>query len=69
MHKAVEREVRRKYILYFEPNDSIEIANALAGTTRAIVNNMVEGVARDLYKELQLVGVGYKAQAKDKILI
>ena len=43
-------------------------SNALAGTTRALVNNMVTGVSQGFEKKLQLVGVGYRAQAQGKIL-
>lgn len=43
-------------------------ANALAGTTRALVNNMVTGVSAGFEKKLTLVGVGYRAQSKGKIL-
>jgi large subunit ribosomal protein L6 len=41
---------------------------AMAGTTRAIVNNMCVGVSTGFQKKLQLVGVGYRAQAKGKEL-
>jgi large subunit ribosomal protein L6 len=51
-------------ILRFAPKNETPAANALAGTTRAIVNNMVIGVSDGFVKELQLVGVGYKAAAK-----
>jgi large subunit ribosomal protein L6 len=44
------------------------VANALAGTTRALVNNMVTGVSQGFEKKLQLVGVGYRAQAQGKLL-
>ena len=44
-------------------------AQAFFGTTRAIINNMVKGVTEGFRKELQIVGVGYKAQCKDKYLI
>ena len=43
-------------------NDSRE-ANAMSGTIRALVNNMVVGVTKGFEKKLNLVGVGYKAQA------
>jgi len=43
-------------------------AIALAGTTRAILNNMVVGVSKGFEKKLQLVGVGYRAQAQGKKL-
>jgi len=41
---------------------------AMAGTTRALVNNMVIGVSQGFERKLQLVGVGYKAQAKGQVL-
>lgn len=42
--------------------------NAMSGTTRALLNNMVTGVATGFEKTLELVGVGYRAQAKDKMI-
>ena len=48
-------------------NDSRE-ANALSGTFRALVANMVKGVSDGFEKKLQLVGVGYRAQAQGKAL-
>ena len=44
-------------------NDSAE-ANAMSGTMRALVANMVHGVAKGFEKKLTLVGVGYRAQAQ-----
>ncbi len=44
-------------------NDSRE-ANALSGTVRQLVNNMVVGVSKGFERKLTLVGVGYKAQAQ-----
>ena len=50
--------------LAFEPvNDSRE-ANAMSGTMRQLVNNMVNGVSKGFEKKLTLIGVGYKAQAQ-----
>ena len=50
--------------LSFTPaNDSRE-ANAMSGTMRQLVNNMVMGVTKGFEKKLSLVGVGYKAQAQ-----
>lgn len=43
-------------------NDSRE-ANAMSGTVRQLVNNMVVGVSKGFEKKLTLVGVGFKAQA------
>ncbi|GGI83477.1 50S ribosomal protein L6 [Legionella impletisoli] len=39
---------------------------AQAGTARAIINNMVKGVTEGFERSLELVGVGYRAQAKGK---
>jgi len=44
-------------------NDSRE-ANAMSGTLRALVNNMVNGVTKGFEKKLTLVGVGFRAQAQ-----
>jgi large subunit ribosomal protein L6 len=54
--------------LMFEPaNDSRE-ANAMSGTLRALVNNMVNGVTKGFERKLSLVGVGFRAQAQgDKL--
>ena len=41
---------------------------ALAGTTRAIVNNMIVGVSQGFEKKLELKGVGYRAKASGKLL-
>jgi large subunit ribosomal protein L6 len=44
-------------------NDSAE-ANAMSGTMRALLNNMVNGVSKGFEKKLTLVGVGFRAQAQ-----
>jgi large subunit ribosomal protein L6 len=50
--------------LKFTPmNDSRE-ANAMSGTLRQAVNNMVLGVSKGFERKLNLIGVGYKAQAQ-----
>jgi len=41
---------------------------AQAGTTRALLANMVKGVSKGFEKRLTLVGVGYRAQAKGSVL-
>jgi large subunit ribosomal protein L6 len=43
-------------------------AIALAGTTRALVNNMVTGVTDGFERRLNIVGVGYRAQAQGQVL-
>jgi large subunit ribosomal protein L6 len=54
--------------LTFAPREGVAGANAQAGTARALVNNMVEGVTKGFEKKLELVGVGYRAQAKGKVV-
>jgi large subunit ribosomal protein L6 len=54
--------------LLFKARDESKAANALAGTTRSVINNMVTGVSDGFEKKLELVGVGYRAQAKGKVL-
>jgi len=44
-------------------------ARALHGTTRAVLNNMVNGVSQGFTKTLQVEGVGYKAEMKGKQLV
>jgi large subunit ribosomal protein L6 len=39
-------------------------ANAISGTTRALIQNMVTGVSDGFERKLELVGVGYRAQAQ-----
>jgi len=67
IHSAVEVKVEDNQIR-FAPKDGQANANALAGTMRSLVNNMVEGVANGFEKKLQLVGVGYRAKAAGKKL-
>ncbi|MDE2089219.1 MAG: 50S ribosomal protein L6 [Gammaproteobacteria bacterium] len=58
--------VRESDVINFEFGDGI--AKALAGTTRALVNNMVLGVSKGFERKLELVGVGYRAQVQGKTL-
>ncbi|MEW8690529.1 MAG: 50S ribosomal protein L6 [Candidatus Thiodiazotropha endolucinida] len=50
------------------PKNEDKAVWAMAGTMRALVNNMVTGVSQGFEKKLQLVGVGYRAQAGGKSL-
>ena len=51
-------------VLTFEPREGVSDGWAQAGTARAIVNNMVTGVASGFEKKLTLIGVGYRAQVQ-----
>ena len=55
-------------VLTFAPKSADKQANALAGTFRALVNNMVTGVSVGFEKKLVLQGVGYRAKASGKTL-
>ena len=50
--------------LSFTPANESREANAMSGTMRQLVNNMVTGVTKGFEKKLSLVGVGFKAQAQ-----
>jgi len=54
-------------LVFAVANESYE-ANAMSGTLRALVSNMVTGVTKGFERKLTLVGVGYRAQAQgDKL--
>jgi large subunit ribosomal protein L6 len=62
------RIVEEGKVITFAPRDTLPLTNAMAGTMRALVNNMVTGVSQGFRKKLELVGVGYRAQAQGKVL-
>ena len=51
-------------VISLEPADASVAANAMSGTMRALINNMVNGVSKGFEKKLTLVGVGFRAQAQ-----
>lgn len=65
LHPAVEI-VNKDNVLTFAPRDPK--SDAMAGTFRALLNNMVTGVSAGFEKKLELVGVGYRAQMQGKSL-
>ena len=67
IHDLVEMN-REDTGLNFGARDGSSQASALAGTTRSIVSNMVVGVNEGFEKKLELIGVGYRAQSKGKVL-
>lgn len=64
---AVEIKVEDGQVV-FAPREGFSNGWAQAGTARSIVNNMVTGVTQGFEKKLQLVGVGYRAQAQGNVL-
>jgi len=67
LHTIVQVQIEEGYIKIISDKTN-KFANSLAGTSRAIINNMVVGVSIGYEKKLNLVGVGYRAQGKDDIL-
>ncbi|PJE80561.1 50S ribosomal protein L6 [invertebrate metagenome] len=67
IHQNVEVS-QNENVLTFAPRDGAKHSRALAGTTRALINNMVNGVTKGFEKKLKLVGVGYRVQVKGKTL-
>lgn len=69
IHRGVHVTRRDDSVLTFTPRDAVPNADALAGTTRAVIQNMVTGVSQGFERRLELVGVGYRAQVKDGVLL
>lgn len=56
-------------VLTASPVDESKTASAMHGLSRTLVNNMVVGVTEGFEKKLQMIGVGYKAEKKGKMLV
>ena len=67
LHEAVQVTKEGDSLRVSAKNDSRQ-ANALSGTFRALISNMVTGVSKGFEKKLQLQGVGYRAKAQGNIL-
>ncbi|MGD8546699.1 MAG: 50S ribosomal protein L6 [Thiohalophilus sp.] len=67
VHPVVEI-VREEDNITFQPREKGPVAIAQSGTARAIVSNLMTGVSEGFEKKLELVGVGYRAQAQGKVL-
>lgn len=55
-------------ILRLVANNNSKSANALTGTTRAILQNIITGVSEGFEQKLEITGVGYRAQVQGKVL-
>lgn len=55
-------------VVQFNPRETTQDGWMQTGTARALVNNLVIGVSAGFERKLQLIGVGYKAAAKGKVL-
>jgi large subunit ribosomal protein L6 len=67
IHDLVEIKQEDNLLLFSAANNGKK-SNALAGTFRSLVNNMILGVSNGFEKALQLQGVGYRAQSQGKKL-
>ncbi len=67
LHDSVELKQDDKLVT-LAPKDGSQAAMAVTGTMRSVVSNIVEGVTAGFEKRMQLVGVGYRAQAQGKQL-
>jgi len=63
-NNALVKVIHSSDSLSFAPANESREANAMSGTLRQLVNNMVVGVTKGFEKKLSLVGVGYKAAAQ-----
>ncbi len=68
IHPDMTAVVKDNQLLVNRPSDA-KRHRALHGLTRALLNNMVVGVTDGYKKELQIIGVGYRAEMKGKVLI
>ena len=65
LHKSVEVK-NEDNVLTLIPREGAPNASAQAGTARSLLNSMIIGVTTGFEKKLELVGVGYRAQAQGK---
>ena len=68
IHNSVSAVIEDGALKFSAAVESDRSAIAMAGTMRAIADNMVTGVSQGWEKKLQLVGVGYRAQVKGRKL-
>ena len=63
LHPALGIALENGSVVVSRPDDESE-HKALHGLTRTLVSNMVEGVTKGFQKQLEIVGVGYKAETR-----
>lgn len=66
--KDIDIRVEGTEVTLHRPNDTKEM-KTIHGTTRALLNNMVHGVSEGFKKELEMRGVGYRAQLQGSKLV
>ncbi|MGY4104533.1 50S ribosomal protein L6 [Ignavigranum ruoffiae] len=68
LNSNITVKIEDNSINFTRPNDQKEM-RSIHGTTRSLVANMIEGVSTGFKKELELVGVGYRAQKQGSKLV
>lgn len=68
LHPVITVNIGESEVTFERPSDNKKY-RSLHGTTRSLVNNMVEGVTKGYEKNLELVGVGYRAQKTGEKLV
>jgi len=68
IHKDITVSIEGNVINVTRPNDE-PVNRSLHGLTRTLISNMIEGVLNEYKKELQIVGVGYRAQKQGNKLV
>ena len=71
VHPAIKVEVKEEQVIVtpHENSESLKNVGALHGLTRSLINNMVLGVTNGYQKELEIQGVGFRAQVSGKKLV
>lgn len=68
VHPDMKVEIRDSQVLVTRPSDQ-RLHRALHGLTRQLVFNMVTGVTTGFFKNLEIIGVGYRAEVQNKRLV
>ncbi|WP_332696614.1 50S ribosomal protein L6 [Halalkalibacter lacteus] len=68
LHEDMKINIEESLVTVERPSDNKE-HRALHGTTRSLINNMVEGVTKGFERSLELVGVGYRATKSGQKLV
>lgn len=68
LHPNISFEINENEVVFTRPNDD-KLNRSLHGTMRSVFSNMVEGVSTGFKKELDLIGVGYRAQKQGNKLV
>ena len=68
IHADMTAAIEENNVVITRPSDS-KTHRSLHGLTRALVNNMVVGTSDGFMKELEIIGVGYRAENKGKVVV